>query len=35
MHKNYKKIVAGLMTAVMIAPTAVSISEPQKAYKVS
>ena len=31
MHKNYKKIVAGLMTAVMIAPTAVSISEPQKA----
>ena len=30
MHKNYKKIVAGLMTAVMIAPTAVSISEPQK-----
>ncbi|WP_295094671.1 glycoside hydrolase family 9 protein, partial [Ruminococcus sp.] len=32
MHKNYKKIIAGLMAAVMIAPTAVSISEPPKAY---
>ena len=32
MHKNYKKIIAELMAAVMIAPTAVSISEPPKAY---
>ena len=31
MHKNYKKIVAGLMTAVMVVPTAISITEPQKA----
>ena len=31
MHKNYKKIVAGLMAALMVAPTAISISEPQNA----
>ncbi|MBR5682123.1 MAG: carbohydrate binding domain-containing protein [Ruminococcus sp.] len=32
MHKNYKKIVAGLMTAVMIVSTAVSISEPKEVF---
>ncbi|WP_028517708.1 glycoside hydrolase family 9 protein [Ruminococcus flavefaciens] len=33
MHKkNYKKIVAGLMAAVMIVPTTVIISQPQEAY---
>ena len=32
MHKNYKKVIAGILTAAMIAPTTVSIANPQKAY---
>lgn len=32
MHKNYKKIIAGILAAAMIAPTTADIADPQKAY---